>query len=234
MQKWVKVLVAILIIGNIVGWFWCSGQRHTINECWQLVAELRWENEDLSQQNDELSWELSWMADELKASGYRPVQFTHLQQTERGYAFANIMSDSRFWNKRQDVDEFLEALLSMRDPISEYDIWLRFSVLGEWDAIDVTKSYWEKLKDNGIISVIAVGNLDSDNETLSECNHSWLLVPYRDWGEDGWNSKEPTLALIFEPTQKGSVVIHVAHYAPKQYQQGYFYISPIDLEADMG
>lgn len=232
MEKWVKILVTILIIGNIVGWSLVNSHQDRIDEYQQQVKELEWENKELEQRNDDLNYELDGLIEELRAFYHKPVDLTGIEETNRSHALKDIVGDSRFWNKRQDVDKFLEALLSMRDVISWYDMVEKF-VLYEWDAIDLTESYWEKLKDNGIISVIVVGNLDLPSETFSESNHSWLLVFYRDWDKDGWSKEEPLLALIFEPTKRGCFVIHVAHNAPRQYLQGYFYTSPFELEADI-
>jgi len=103
----------------------------------------------------------------------------------------------------------------------------------EWDAVDLTKMYWEKLNDNGIISVIVVGNLDLHVETFSESNNSWLLVFYMDYDENGWSKTKPLGLLIFEPTQRYSFVIHIHPDMSLQYGEGYFYTSPSELDAEI-
>jgi len=231
--RWVKILMVILFIGNIVGWSSWSGHLETINEYGQQVEDLQWENQQLRQEVESREADISLLEDDLRALGYRPVDLSTIEVTSRRNEFITIADDSSFWNKRQDIDKFLENLLSRTGIISEYDIGRAFASGGTWDAIDLTKSYWEKLKDNGIISVIVVGNLDLHGETFSECNHSWLLVFYTDWESDGWSKTKPLGILIFEPTQRYSFVIHIVPEASIQYQEGYFYISPSELEADI-
>jgi len=233
MAKWIKILVTILVIGNIVGWSWYSGQRDQVREYQQQIEDLKLENQQLYQEVDFREDDIRLLKDDLNALGYRPVDLTKMEKTNRSYTFTDMAGDSRFWNKRQDVDNYLDTLLSWGGKISLYDIDRAFFTGSEWDAIDLTKSYWEKLKDNGTISVIAVGNLDLHGEKFSESNHSWLLVFYKDWGGDGWSETEPLGTLIFEPTQRYSFVIHIAPEASTQYQEGYFYTSPFELEADI-
>ena len=230
--RWAKILIAILVIGNIVGWSWWSGSREIINEYRQQREDLRWEVSQLQTEVDLREDDIRLLRDDLEALGWRPVDLSTIEMAKMSHAFATVVADTSFWNKRQDIDTYLDTELSGSGKISEYDIRNLFR-LGEWDAIDLTKSYWEKLKDNGIVSVIVVGNLDLHGETLSECNHSWLLVFYKDWDKDGWSKTEPLGTLIFEPTQRYSFVIHIAPDASIQYQEGYFYTSPFELEADI-
>lgn len=223
------ILIAILIIGNIVGWSWWSGQREWVDVCQQQINDLEWKVSQLQSEIDCREDDLRILEDDLRALGYRPVNLTGGGMAKSEYTFASLVWDSTFWNKSQDIDKYLDKLLSGSE-ISEYDIqkWLSS---GAWNAIDLTKSYWETLKRNGIVSVIVVGNLDLHDEALSESNHSWLLVFYNDWDKDGWSKTKPPSTLIFEPTQRYSFVMHIAPDASIQYQEGYFYTSPSELEA---
>jgi hypothetical protein len=231
--RWVKILIAILIISNFVVWSLYNGERDQINEYRQQVKDQQWEISQLHRDIDTVECEREWLSDELVALGYRPVDLTKIKKTSMSNVLSDIMGNPKFWSKRQDIDQYLDTLLSGSGKISEYDI-SKMAVLGEWDAIDLTKLYWQELKDNGIISVIAVGNLDLHGETLSESNHSWLLVFYKDWDKDGWSKKSPLRTLIFEPTPRYSFVIHIDPEMSLQYSEGYFYTSPSELETDIG
>lgn len=226
--RWAKILIAVLIIGSFVVWSLYAGQRDSVNQYREQIKDLQWEVNQLHNDIDDREADISLLKDDLRALGYRPVDLSTTEVTGRD-EFVTIANDSTFWNKRQDIDNYLENLLSGTLSISMYDIERAFGGGGTLDAIELTKSYWEKLNDNGVVSVIVVGNLDLHGESLSECNHSWLLVFYRDWESDGWSETKPLGILIFEPTQRYSFVIHVVPEASTQYQEGYFYISPSEL-----
>jgi len=227
------ILIAILIIATIAGWSASAERGDTIKEYQKQIKDLEWEVRQLQSEIDCREDDLRILEDDLSALGYRPVDLTkETGGTNRSSTFEDVVGDSRFWNKHQDIDKYFDKLLSGSDEFSGYDMKNLFR-LGEWDAIDRTTLYWEKLKDNGIISVIVVGNLDLHGETLSESNHSWLLVFYKDWDKDGWSKTKPLRALIFEPTQRYSIVIHIPPDTSIQYKEGYFYASPFELEADI-
>lgn len=230
--RWVKILIVVLIISNLVIWSLYAGQRDSVNEYRERVEDLRWEISGLQDEIDCREEDIRFLKDDLRALGYTPVDLSTIEVTGRN-EFITVANDSTFWNKRQDVDKYVENLLSGTFILSEYDIERAFGVGGTWDAINLTKSYWQKLNDNGIVSVIVVGNLDLHGEVLSECNHSWLLVFYKDWESDGWSETKPLGVLIFEPTQRYSFVVHIAPEASIQYQEGYFYISPSELETEL-
>ncbi len=230
--RWVKILVAILIISSFVGWSAYSGQRDVIKEKRQQIEDLKWEVSQLQDEIDRNDEDIRLLRDDLQALGWRPVDFSRIEMAKRSHEFATIAGDSGFWNKRQDVDKYLDTLLSLEGKISDYDLRTFFRA-SEWDSVDLTKMYWEELKDNGIISVIVVGNLDLHGEAFSESNHSWLLVFYKDYDENGWSKTKPLGLLIFEPTQRYSYVIHIHPDMSLQYREGYFYTSPFELEAEM-
>jgi hypothetical protein len=231
---WIQILIAVLIITSLVGWSGYSAQRDIIKDYHQQVEDLKLQNSQLNEKIDDTNSYNSLLRDDLAALGYRPVDLPKTVQTSRSVSLNDIVGDSTFWNKSQDVLAFMDVELSGHS--IAYNSFGEWNVGGEWNDIDLTKDYWQMLKDRGINSIIAVGNLDIHGETLSESNHSWILVFYKDWGNDGWSKTAPLLALIFEPTKQESFVIHVPPLpleSETQYGEGYFYSSPLDLEADI-
>ncbi len=231
--RWIKILIVILIITSVSGWSAYSEQREGIKEKQQQIEDLKWEVNQLQDEIDRNDEDIRLLQDDLQALGWRPVDFSEIEVANRSREFATIAGDSGFWNKRQDVDKYLNTLLSQEGEISEYDIERAFFANGEWNAVDLTKMYWEELKDNEIISVIAVGNLDLHGEAFSESNHSWLLMFYMDYDENGWSKTKPLGLLVFEPTQRYSFVIHIHPDMSLQYKEGYFYTSPFELDAEI-
>jgi hypothetical protein len=210
-------------------------QQSQAVEYQQQIEDLRSENNQLQEDIDNAKWRLNWLSDKLEKLGQKNIDLTAIKQTNNSRSLSELLVDTDYWNKRQDVNTFLEAMISGKTKISEYDV-NSLALPGEWDAIDITKSYWGKLKDNGIISLIAVGNLELQGEYFSQCNDSWLLVFYEDYENDKWRTNATPFALIFEPTDEGSFVIHIPPLpleTSMQYTEGYFYISPEDLASDI-
>jgi hypothetical protein len=78
------------------------------------------------------------------------------------------------------------------------------------------------LHSEGIISVLMLGNLDMDNETLAQCNHVWLKVCNRE-------SIQGVLSCYYiEPTTGEIFGIGV----PKQYTEGYLSSSPSTFQTN--
>jgi len=90
---------------------------------------------------------------------------------------------------------------------------------GEFDCNDMAVELWDILHEQGIVSLIVVGNLDLENESFAECNHAWLVVPYL---------LTPNFFVI-EPTN-GEVY---SDEQGTQYREGYYYTSPSHLMADI-
>jgi len=85
--------------------------------------------------------------------------------------------------------------------------------VGIWEAL-----YYKY----GISSVIVVGNLEMNNETLDQCDYVWLRVCSKDYSADtlGCYYIDSTTADIY-----GAGV-------SEQYYEGYYYTSPDTLMAD--
>ena len=89
-------------------------------------------------------------------------------------------------------------------------------------AIDI----WNILYEQGIASVIGVGNLDIDQEKFAQIDHAWLVVMHNDMHneDDGWH------IFILEPTNGETYAFDIKTMAFSEYLQGYFFESPSDFE----
>jgi hypothetical protein len=82
---------------------------------------------------------------------------------------------------------------------------------------------WQILRDKGIISLIAVGNLEKTNESFLECNHAWLLVYSGEGSAAAIDTVSADIYLWEQVSSKPQL---------KQYWEGFLYENPSDLLAD--
>jgi len=94
---------------------------------------------------------------------------------------------------------------------------------GANDCNDMAVSLWQVLRDNGIYSLLAAGNLEKTNETFTECNHAWLVV-YNSQGAAA--AVEVTTGSIFLWEQVS------ARPQLKQYWEAFLYTGPEEMRAD--
>lgn len=171
---------------------------------------------ELSAVNDELlsaTIQLSVLQDEndsLKET-ISPSTPTHKLSQEE------ISGSTTYWNMAWDDAELQQTA---KDVNTAYFEWHTY-IAGETDCNDMAVDIWDMLKRQGIISLIATGNLKLDNETFVQCDHAWLVI---------LNSSGKAFAL--EPTNgqlyfKGDAIA-------EQYMHFFIYAKPSDLRADLG
>jgi len=247
-SSWIKILIAVLVIGNLVGWTIFSQQRDQIKEHEQQVEDLRWEIGHLQSRIDAVEEERNQLFDDVRILSQKPFDVSSIAEPRRSHTVVDVFNSYQFWNTGQDIDEFFDNLHLNTGLVT----WLFEDLLGEsWDVSEFASLIWDGLNGAGIISVIVIGNLDLDNAKFSESNHAWLLVFYEDI-----SSNENTI-FILEPLKRTIASIPVEKELPlkrdtereidymsghgvsslwvggEEYLQGYIYISSLDLEADI-
>jgi len=130
-----------------------------------------------------------------------------------------IESSSTYWNLAWEGRD-KELQQTVREVNTAYYEWHTY-ILGETDCNDMAVDIWDMLRRKGIISLIADGNLELDQETFDQCNHTWLLI---------LNSSGGAFAL--EPTN-GKLYFKSAPNSD-QYMENFLYALPSDLRADLG
>ena len=94
------------------------------------------------------------------------------------FQLIDIIMDSQYWNTGWDATELYQTLWSINKSYREKHTYIK----DVFDCDDMTIDLWNLLYEQGMTSVIAVGNLDMNNEKFRECDHTWLVIIHR--GED--------------------------------------------------
>lgn len=149
----------------------------------------------------------------------------------------HIYSNPAYWNTAwvgHEV-ELAKVLKDILDGYHESHVYIP----GETDCNDMAIDVWNMLAAKGVVSIIAIGNLDMEDEEFSECNHAWLLV-CTEAGEVAWRI-EPTIGSAFFTSTTGDCYeLAVGHTTThpgsvcRKYLGGFFYAKPSDLRADLG
>ena len=98
---------------------------------------------------------------------------------------------------------------------------------GETDCNDMAIDVWNMLLNVGITSILVFGNLDLTWERFNQCNHTWLLI-FIYYDGKLW-------AFPVEPTNGEVYFSEDFAWNPQlyQYYEGYPYVKPSDLRADL-
>lgn len=161
---------------------------------------------DLTVQNSVLEQENAALQETIK-----PTKPTH------NLSFKEVSGRTDYWNLAwEDADLQKTA----KDVNAAYYQW-HYYIKGQTDCNDMAVDIWDMLKKKGVISLIAFGNIEMDNEPWSQCNHVWIVI---------LNSSGKAFAL--EPTN-GQLYFKGDANA-KQYMENFLYALPSDLRADLG
>jgi hypothetical protein len=126
---------------------------------------------------------------------------------------------STYWNLAWEGRD-AELQRTVKETNAAYYEWHTY-IANETDCNDMAVDIWDMLRRKGIISLIAEGNLEIENETFSQCNHAWLVI---------LNSSGAAFSL--EPTNGQLYFTGDSRY--EQYRQFFLYAKPSDLRADLG
>ena len=132
----------------------------------------------------------------------------------------DIRYDSQYWNTDWELGEIYQTLCSINESYYEEHPYIE----GMFDCSEMVADIWVMLSNQGIISVIIVGNLDLGKETFAECDHVWLLVEHK--GDSGFR------VFIMETTNGETYSLADGEEIIRQYLGGYYYSSPSDARAD--
>ena len=169
-----------------------------------------------------------------------PVVFTIIESPSspsHGIPLTDLRMNTQYWNTGHEkealrifenktydkadeawmADELAELYQTMSSINKEYHRTHTY-IEGEFDCNDMAVDLWNMLHKAGIASLIVFGNLDLDNESFAESDHTWLVVPYQYYPH--FFSVEPTNGEVYLSEDK-------------QYWEGYYYTSPSNLRADI-
>jgi len=138
------------------------------------------------------------------------------------YNYLDVFQDSAgYWNRDWpgNAAQFHQRLTGL---VTGYVKQAEYAVSTN-DCNDMAVSLWQILRDNGIYSLLAAGNLEKTNETFAECNHAWLVV-YN--GEGAAAAVEVTTGCIFLWEQVST------RPQLKQYWEAFLYPGPEEMRAD--
>jgi len=142
--------------------------------------------------------------------------------SQTSYIVSTDLGDaSEYWNV-QWKGRAAELYQSLQASITQYYRTHEY-VFGESDCNDMAIDIWDDLANQGITSLIVVGNLEMSHESFAECNHAWLIV-YN--GEGAAAALDPSCGGVYcwEDTR--------THPYLKQYWEGIVYQNPTDLWND--
>ena len=122
---------------------------------------------------------------------------------------------STYWNLGWEDAKLQQTV---REVNTAYHEWHTY-IANQTDCNDMAVDIWDMLRKKGVISLIAEGNLELDNETFSQCNHAWLVI----FDNSG-------AAFGLEPTNGELYFDGKA----EQYMHFFLYAKPSDLRADLG
>jgi hypothetical protein len=134
---------------------------------------------------------------------------------------ANLGNADEYWNvgwqgQATGLYQTVRAFIIDYSQIHDY-------VFGESDCNDMVVEIWDDLNNQGILSLIVVGNLEMSGESFEECNHAWLMV-YS--GEGAAVALDPSCGGVYRWEDTGE------HPYLKQYWEGIIYQNPTDLWND--
>ena len=132
----------------------------------------------------------------------------------------------QYWNTNWDANELYEYLISTNALYYKQHTYIE----GVFDCSDMAVEIWNILYNNGVISILVVGNLATNHEQFLQTDHVWLQVIHKD------TTKEAGIHIFFiEPTNGETYAYDPSNkefFLP--YVQGYYYSSPSNLIADVG
>jgi len=132
----------------------------------------------------------------------------------------DLIDDSQYWNTDWEPGELYQTICSINESYHEEHTYIE----GVLDCSDMVLDIWDMLSNQGIISVIIIGNPDLDKETFAECNHVWLLVQHKE---------DAGFRVFFIETTNGEIyTLDPDKKELMQYLEGYYYSSPSDARAD--
>lgn len=190
------IVLVVVVIGFVAFYSVASSTRDRLtDELASANAKVFSLEQEISSLNDIIS----------------PTEPTHNLSSEE----FNV--SSTYWNLGWEDAKLQQTV---REVNTAYYEWHAY-IANQTDCNDMAVDIWDMLRRKGIISLIATGNLELENETFDQCNHAWLVI---------FNSSGKAFAL--EPTN-GQLYFKGDPKAD-QYMHFFLYAKPSDLRADFG
>lgn len=149
-----------------------------------------------------------------------------IKTTKHNIPLDEIYANPAYWNiswqnRGTELESTTRALCKLYYSTHTY-------VANQTDCNDMTCDLWDMLYAKGIASIITIGNLQLENYSIDECNHSWLIIFSLDKGttKPGGFAVESTNGQVYfkQDVDKNSKI--------KRYFAGFYYSKPSDLRAD--
>ena len=151
-----------------------------------------------------------------------PEQPKSSSSLSHAFRLSDVVKHPEYWNAGWDAPKLYQLLCSVNSLYHKEHTYVKDLL----DCNDMAAEIWDTLHQQGITSIIVVGNLDVDKERFAECDHAWLLIIHKD-EYSGYR------IFIIEPTNGETYAFDPETMAFAQYLQGFFYSSPSDLRADI-
>ena len=135
----------------------------------------------------------------------------------RVFVLSDLLDDSHYWNSSWDANTLYQALISINRLYHKNHAYIK----GVFDCDDMAIDIWDILYEQGITSVIGVGNLELGQEKITQVDHAWLIVMHKNAGYR---------FFILEPTNGETYAYDPTTMVFLQYLQGYFFMSSYDFD----
>ena len=134
----------------------------------------------------------------------------------RGLTVDDMIDDSYYWNSSWDATDFYHTLISINRSYHQNHTYIE----DVFDCDNMVVDLWNILYEQGIISVIGVGNLAIGGEKLMQSDHAWLIVFHKD-----------ILYRVYaiETTNGEIYAMNPETKAFGEYFEGYYFASPSDF-----
>jgi len=133
------------------------------------------------------------------------------------FQLSDFIDDPHYWNLSWDGGTLYGTLISINRLYHKNHAYIK----GVFDCDDMAIDIWDILYEQGITSVIGVGNLELGQEKITQVDHAWLIVMHKNAG---------SRFFILEPTNGETYAFDPRTTVFSQYLQGYFFVSSSDFD----
>jgi len=212
LQRKAPAALALLIVSLLCLLVGCA---EALTE--QPAAETDTLVEKRAQARADVEDELTRLLTETRA---QKNQFAEYQASTRTITLHELdMYPAKYWNLHLDNSSLRSTVSSIRDEYFDTHDY----VLGESDLHEMVLDIWEMLKAEDITSYIILGNQSLEYESFQQCNYAWLLI----------FGRSSSFALDCETGSVRSRGWRGSSSSYSQYWEGYIYLYPSDLRADL-
>jgi hypothetical protein len=92
------------------------------------------------------------------------------------FRLSDVVEHPEYWNADWGASKLYQLLCSINSLYHKEHNYVE----GVFDCNDMAVDIWDILHQQGITSIIGVGNLSVDKESFAECDHAWLIIIHKD------------------------------------------------------